>query len=120
MIPGMGGRGMNPRQLQRMMKQLGIDVREIEDVEEVVVRTATKEYVFHDAEVTVMDAQGSTTWQIAGEAEERPVGEPADRFPREDVELVMDQAGVSEEKALAALEASDGRPADAILSILDA
>jgi nascent polypeptide-associated complex subunit alpha len=33
MIPGFG-RGMNPHKMKRMMKQMGINIQELEDVEE--------------------------------------------------------------------------------------
>ena len=65
MLPGMGG-GMDPRQMSMMMKKLGIDVRDIEGVQEVVVRTASKDYVFDKATVSVMKAQGVETWQVSG------------------------------------------------------
>jgi len=61
----MGG-GMDPRQMSMMMKKLGIDVRDIEGVQEVVVRTAAKDYVFDKASVSVMKAQGVETWQVSG------------------------------------------------------
>ena len=61
----MGG-GMDPRQMSMMMKKLGIDVRDIEGVQEVVVRTASKDYVFDKASVSVMKAQGVETWQVSG------------------------------------------------------
>ena len=57
---------MDPRQMSMMMKKLGIDVRDIEGVQEVVVRTATKDYVFDKASVSVMKAQGVETWQVSG------------------------------------------------------
>src|SRR5581483_1097782 len=46
MFPGMGGRGVDPKRLQAMMRQMGIKMEDIEDVEEVVIRTKDKEYVF--------------------------------------------------------------------------
>jgi nascent polypeptide-associated complex subunit alpha len=55
-----------------MMKQFGIDVKEIPEVEEVVVRTRTKEYILAPAEVSIMTAQGQKTWQVVGNVKERP------------------------------------------------
>lgn len=124
MFPGMGGRGgMNPKQLNQMMRQLGIEVDEVDNVEEVVIRTATKEIVISDAEVTIMTAQGTQTYQIVGNATERPLsGEAAEdegpAFSEDDVKLVMEQAGVNEEKAREALTAADGAPADAIMNLM--
>ena len=54
MMPGR----MNPRQMNQMMKRLGINVKEIENVKKVIIQTDTKEYIFEDADVTQMDARG--------------------------------------------------------------
>src|SRR5437899_12736395 len=64
MIPG----GLvNPRQMGQAMKRMGIEQEELEGVEEVVIRTATKEYVIRDANVTAMTAQGQKIWTVVGE-----------------------------------------------------
>jgi len=39
-------------------------------------------------------------------------------IPNEDIELVASQAGVSQEKAKAALEECDGEPAEAIIKLM--
>ncbi|PKL59768.1 MAG: nascent polypeptide-associated complex protein, partial [Methanomicrobiales archaeon HGW-Methanomicrobiales-4] len=46
MIPG-----MNPRKMKQMMKQLGMDVRPIDDVQEIVITTQAGKYIFDQAEV---------------------------------------------------------------------
>ncbi|WP_224450069.1 nascent polypeptide-associated complex protein [Haloprofundus salilacus] len=135
-----GGGGMNPRKMKQMMKQMGIDVSEI-DAEEVIIRTADEELVFSDAQVTQMDAQGQQTYQIVGEPESRALG-PGDtagasgarsedtvdvdaageaggeadgeEIPDSDVEIVATRAGASEEEAREALEAENGDLASAI------
>ncbi len=129
MFPGMGGRGgLNPKQLNAMMRQLGITVEDIDNVEEVIIRTATKEFVIADAEVTVMKAQGTKTYQVVGDAVERPrSGEPvgpapaapAPLFTDDDVALVAEQAGVTKDVARKALEATGGETADAILRLIE-
>jgi nascent polypeptide-associated complex subunit alpha len=117
----MGGR-VNPRQMKQAMKRMGISTEEINDVEEVIIRTATTEYVIKKAEVTVMAVQGQKTYQIAGETETRPrVREAAQAGPsynEEDVKLVMEQCSCTREKAIEALKATDGQPAEAILKIM--
>ncbi len=104
---------MNPRKMKQMMKQMGINVDPIEDVEEVIIRTADREIVFRDAEVTIMDAMGSKTYQIVGTPEERS----KDSLPDEDVQLVVEQTGVSKEDAIAALKESNGDLAEAIIKL---
>ena len=111
---------MNPRKMRQMMDQMGIDLTEI-DAEEVIIRTEDVEYVFHDADVQRMDAQGQQTYQVVGEPDERPRGEaepeagddadeaePAgDDAPDvadQDVEIVAQRADVPESEARTALE----------------
>ena len=71
-----GGGGMDPRKLQQMMEQMGIDMEDI-DAEEVIIRTPDEELVFTDAEVQLMAAQGQKTYQVVGEPESRKPGESA-------------------------------------------
>ncbi len=119
---------MNPRKMKQMMKQMGIDVTEL-DAEEVVIRTADEELVFTDAQVTRMDAQGQQTYQIVGEPEARERGAAgavegesgADaaeaggaEIPDSDVQIVAQRAGASEDEAREALEAENGDLAAAI------
>lgn len=72
MMPGMGGK-MSPRQMNQMMRRLGIQVKEIPDVQEVTIKTSTKVYTFREAEVTLMDASGSKTYQLSGKATVRDI-----------------------------------------------
>lgn len=106
--------GMNPRKMKQMMKQLGMDIKPIEDVQEIVITTASGRYVFDQAEVAVMKMQGVVTWQITGEPR---FEEAVAVIPDEDVELVAGQAGVSAEAAKAALVETKGDIAEAILRL---
>ncbi|MFC6862227.1 nascent polypeptide-associated complex protein [Halomicroarcula sp. GCM10025817] len=133
-----GGGGMDPRKLQQMMEQMGIDMEDI-DAEEVIIRTPEEELVFTDAEVQLMAAQGQKTYQVVGEPESRPrdgtsgaadetesegTADEADEAETEssgpvtisegDIELVAMRAGVDEATARQALEDNDGDLADAV------
>ena len=108
MIPG----NLNPRQLNQIMKRLGINIKEIENVEKVIIQTKDKEYIFDDAQVTMMDAQGQKTYQIAG----RPkIVERKKEIPDEDIKLVAEKTGKTEEEARKALEETKGDIAEAII-----
>ncbi|AHZ21471.1 Nascent polypeptide-associated complex protein [Haloferax mediterranei ATCC 33500] len=117
---------MNPRKMKQMMKQMGIDVTEL-DAEEVVIKTADEELVFSDAQVTRMDAQGQETYQVVGEPETRELGAGDDaadeaaagEIPESDIEIVAQRAGVSKDDAREALEAEDGDLAAAIAKLSD-
>jgi len=122
MMPG--GR-MNPRQMQAMMRRMGIKQEEVEGVEEVVIRTRSKDIVFKNAVVTAVTVQGQKTFQIIGTPEERertkeeaPAAEGG--VPEDDIKLVMDQTGCTRAEAKKALEETDGAPAEAILRIMAA
>jgi nascent polypeptide-associated complex subunit alpha len=109
MIPG-----MNPRKMKQMMKQLGMDIRPVDDVQEIVITTPNGRYVFEQAEVAIMKMQGITTWQITGDPR---FEEAASLIPDEDVTLVAEQSGSSVEAAKKALEESKGDIADAIMKL---
>jgi nascent polypeptide-associated complex subunit alpha len=122
MIPG--GR-MNPRQMRQAMKRMGIEQEELIGVEEVLIRTADKEYVIRNAAVTAITAQGQKVWQVIGEpivrqrADAKKV-EPTQpsAIPDEDVRLVAEKAGVTEGEARKALEECGGEPAEAIIRLM--
>ena len=129
MIPG-GAR--NPRQMELMMRRLGMTTETVPGVEEVLVRTRTQEHVFRAPEVTILTVQGVRTYQVVGTPEIRPRGTAAAPTaaappspttapsgpPEEDIRLVMEQANVSREEAVEALFQSGGAPAEALLKIL--
>ncbi|MCD2202098.1 nascent polypeptide-associated complex protein [Halobacterium sp. KA-6] len=122
-----GGGGMNPQKMQQMMKQMGIDVDEIDATEVVIKRADGDQLVFDNPDVTKMDARGQETYQIIGEpetvesageieaeAEVEAPGESGGGIPEDDIELVVQRTGATEADARAALEATDGDLAAAI------
>jgi nascent polypeptide-associated complex subunit alpha len=111
MLPGR----MNPRQMERMMKKMGLNVEELSDVKEVIIRTPTKEFIVQNPNVTVMDIRGEKSFQVQGRVIEKELKEG---IPESDVELVASQAGVSKEEARKALEETGGEPAEAIIKLI--
>lgn len=119
--------------MNQMMKQLGIDVVDIEDVQEVIIRTPTKDYVFDEASVTIMTAQGQKTYQVTGTPKvvQKGGGAPTAPAPvktapsppprleivEDDVKLVAAQSGKKPSEARKALEESNGDIAEAILKL---
>jgi len=110
MMPGR----MNSRQMNQMMKRMGINVKEIENVKKVVIQTDTKEYIINDAEVTIMDAQGQKTYQVTGRAQIKDLKE---EIPQGDIDLVAEQTGKSKEEAKKALKETKGDIAEAIMKL---
>jgi nascent polypeptide-associated complex subunit alpha len=106
---------MGDRQTRRMMDKMGINMKEMPGVEEVVIITDTKEIHIRGARVSEINAQGNRIFQVMGDVEE--VEKVKKSFSEEDILLVQQQANVSKEKALIALEESDGEVAKAILRL---
>lgn len=110
MIPG-----MNPRKMQQAMKRMGIQQQEI-DATEVIIRTAEKEIVITNPQVSKVNMMGQKTYQIVGDEHERPLDTTPD-INDEDIKTIVDQTGVSEEKAREALEETKGDLAEAIMKL---
>jgi nascent polypeptide-associated complex subunit alpha len=106
---------MDNRNARRMMDRLGINMKEIPNVQEVVIKTQDKEMHITNASVSEVNAQGQRVFQVMGEVEEVEVQRKS--FNEEDILLVQQQTGVTKERAVAALEETDGEVARAILKL---
>lgn len=111
-------RRVNPREAKRMMQRMGLSMDAISDVEQVVIKTNSKEITIEKPEVAILEMQGQKIFQITGgkmseKAAERM--ETAAAIPEEDVRLVADQTGKNVEEAKKALEECGGDLAKAIL-----
>ncbi len=115
------GMKMNDRQMKQAMKKMGIKQTSIDGVIEVVIKTANSEIVIKNADVVCVEMPGNKSYQISGDEQIRTFdsdGEEIKTYPEEDIDLVMSQTGCDREKAIAALDAVDGQPAEAIISIM--
>jgi len=111
-------RRMNPREQRRMMQRMGMHMDAVPDVEQVIIKTSSKEITIEQPEVAILEMQGQKIFQVIG-------GKIAEKAPQraaqklvvseEDVKLVADQTGKSVEEAKKALEECDGDLAKAIL-----
>lgn len=107
MMPG----SLDPKKMQKMMKQMGLETEEV-NAEEVVIK-GEDNYVVKDPKVTLIDMKGQKTFQIMGEVQKGSKKSYSD----EDVETVAEKADVSEEEAEKALKESDGDIAEAIMEL---
>jgi nascent polypeptide-associated complex subunit alpha len=109
MIPG-----INPRQMQSIMKKMGIQPVEI-PATEVIIKTEDKEIVITNPQVSKVNLMGQQTYQIIGEAHERIKTTEAD-FSEEDIKTIMEQANCSENEAITALQKT-GNLAQAVIEL---
>jgi nascent polypeptide-associated complex subunit alpha len=108
-------RGGN-RDMRRMLDKMGLEMKDLGSIEEVVIKTETKELYLIKPQVIEMKGKDSTIFQVvATNIEEKQRDIPV--FKEEDVILVMQQATVSKEKAIQALIDSKGDMAQAILNL---
>lgn len=90
----------NPKNMEKMLKQFGVKTEKL-NPEEVRVKLADKEMVFHNPDLTKMDVKGQEMFQLQGDYKTEETGS------EEDLELIMEKTGASEEEAEKALEESD-------------
>lgn len=120
-------RRMRPRDMEKAMRKMGMKLETLDTAEEVIIRLPDKEILISSPQVFVTDTKGHKVFQISGNVTERAYSAEAKEDPlegikhaeplEEDIKLVAQQTGVSVEEAKAALMASGGDLAQAILSL---
>ena len=104
--------GINPKQMQKAMKKMGVKQEAI-DAEEVIIKTKDKEIVIRNPEVSKINMMGQESIQITGDMEERSLK----KFDGDDIKTVIEQTNCSEEEAKKALEKEGGDLAAAIIDL---
>ena len=105
MIPG-----MNPKQLEGMLKQMGMKMDNI-SATQVVIKTDDGDITINNPQVVKTTMKGQVVYQVSGNADEAA-------FSEDDVKLVMEQSGIKdEEKVKKALQESNGEVVEAIMKL---
>ena len=101
--------------MRRMMDKMGLDMQEVPNVQEVVIKTDKKEIILSKPQVTEMKAKDNSIFTVTATDgyEEKELEAPI--FSDGDIEIVCQQAGVDKERATSALNESKGDLAQAIL-----
>ena len=108
-------RGGN-REMRRMLDKMGLEMKDLGDIEEVIIKTETKEIYLIKPQIIEMKGKDNTIFQVvATDIEEKKRDVPV--FKEEDIILVMQQANVTKEKAVQALTDAKGDMAQAILDL---
>jgi len=111
MFPGLGG--LDPKKMQAVMKQMGIEQEEIPAEKVTIEKEDGSKIIIQPANVTKITMQGQETFQISGNISE----ESEEAFTEDDVQTVIEKTGCSKKDAKKALENSNGDLAEAILNI---
>ena len=97
--------------MKAAMKQMGISQEEI-SADRVIIEKADGNIIIDNPSIVKIKMQGQESFQISGDVSEEEAG-----INEEDVKLVMEKTGKSEDKARKALEKSDGDLTEAIMEL---
>lgn len=104
---------MDPKQLQKLMNQMGIKSNELK-AKRVVIEKEEGGLVVVDAlSVIEIDMKGQKSFQVSGKVSEVEGGAGGE----EDLKIIMEQTGASKEEARNALEECKGDLAEAIMKL---
>ncbi|HJR47270.1 MAG TPA: nascent polypeptide-associated complex protein [Nitrososphaeraceae archaeon] len=102
--------------MRRMLDKMGLEMKDLGNIEEVIIKTENKELYLIKPQVVEMKGKDSTIFQVvATDIEEKQREVPSLR--EEDIILVMQQANVLRERAVQALIDAKGDMAQAILTL---
>ncbi|MFH1222063.1 MAG: nascent polypeptide-associated complex protein [Candidatus Micrarchaeota archaeon] len=99
---------MDPKKMDQMMRQMGITSRKIE-AKRVIIEVEDGRYIVTEPDVVEVDMRGQKSLQISGNMSFE------EGIKAEDVKMVAEQAGCSEEEAKQALQKTSGDIAEAII-----
>jgi len=110
--------GMNPRQMKKMMQQMGMQMDEL-DADEVIIKMRSgDDIVITDPNVVKMKVQGQESFQITGNVSSEGEGDNVIvEISDDDIKMVAEQAKVTEAQAKEALEQNQGDLAKTILDL---
>lgn len=121
----------DPKKLASMMRQMGIKTSNISANRVVIEKSDGTFLVIENPELIEITMQGQRSYQLSGNVREESLNPYADAKSKdstsqqhnepteEDIELVMQAANTTREKALEALKQSKGNVAQAIVDLTD-
>ena len=107
--------GLNPKKMQAVMKQMGINQEDIE-ANRVIIEQEEGNIIIENPSVAKVTMQGQETFQISGEIRQESKQDNKETI-QEDITTIMEKTSCSKEKAAAELEKADGDIAEAIIAL---
>jgi nascent polypeptide-associated complex subunit alpha len=106
--------GVDPRQMQGMLKKMGISQEDIDASRVIIEKTDGNKIIIENPSIQKIKMQGQETFQIAGDISEE-AGE--EELSEEDIQTIIEKTGVSKKKAKETLEKNNGDLAETILEL---
>lgn len=107
--------GINPKQMQGMMKKMGIAQTEI-NAHRVIIECADKNIIIDEPSVIKISMQGNVSYQISGPEHVEAAG-AEEEFNDDDVKMVMEKTHKSRDEVIDFLKKNDGDIALAIMEL---
>jgi nascent polypeptide-associated complex subunit alpha len=104
--------GINPSQMQGMMKKMGISQEEISASRVIIEKKDGNKIIIEEPSVMRIKMQGQISFQISGEEKEIE-----EKYSEEDIKTVMEKTGCTKKKAIESLEKNSGDLAETILEL---
>jgi nascent polypeptide-associated complex subunit alpha len=105
---------LDPRTMKNLMAKMGIKTTEIE-AERVIIELQDKSIIIANPQITEINAQGTTSFQISGDISESEK-EGAVAITDDDISLVIEKTGIADRELVKkALEDAKGNIAEAIM-----
>ncbi len=104
--------GINPKQMQGMMKKMGISQEDVPSERVIIEKTDGNKIIIENPSIQMIKMQGQESFQITGD-----ISEEQEIFTEKDIQTIVEKTGVSEEKAKEALEKNNGDLAETILEL---
>ncbi len=105
--------GINPKQMEGMMRKMGISQEEIKAEKVIIEKSDGNKLVIENPSILKIKMQGQETFQISGEAKEETAKV---EISKEDIKTVMEKTGCTKEKAEESLKKT-GDLAESILEL---
>lgn len=106
--------GVDPRQMQGMLKKMGISQEEVDASRVIIEKTDNSRIIIENPSVQKIKMQGQETFQVAGDILEETAKEETSE---EDIQTIVEKTGVSEKTARETLEKNNGDLAETILEL---
>ena len=104
--------GIDPKKMQALMKQMGIKQEDIDASRVIIEKSDGSKILINNPSVVKVNMSGNESFQITGD-----VSEEEEAITSDDVNIVMENTGASEEDSRKALEDSNGDLTEAIMSL---
>lgn len=109
--------GINPKQMQGMLKKMGISQEDIPAERVIIEKTDGDKIIIENPSVQRIKMQGQESFQISGDISETSGSDESNEISEEDILAVMEQTGCKRETAKETLEKNNGDLAETILEL---